>query len=171
MNNNAIAELAKIAAIARTFLLTVWPTWQPEDAAADRNLSENTCGRSSVFLCKLLRDQGHSADFVSGNPLNGPLSEEGTAEEGLFDGHRWCSHAWVRSGSYIVDITADQFGLPPIIVTDHRDSRYRMSTKDLATPEAQARRHKTAEKLWPKWLDWQACAVTTPLPQNSQEAQ
>jgi hypothetical protein len=45
----------------------------------------------------------------------------------------WCSHAWVRSGGFIVDITSDQFGSPAVNVTAFPDGRYRPGVDEAST--------------------------------------
>lgn len=64
------------------------------------------CGDTTDLLGYYLKSQGFGTfDYVS--------------SEGWDDDGEWYSHAWLRQGSVIVDITADQFpGKAPVIVTD-----------------------------------------------------
>ena len=71
------------------------------------------CGATSELLARYLRE------FVQVDALyaSGGLYASGE--------HGRASHAWVVADGWIVDITADQFGQPPVIVTQdeawHRD--------------------------------------------------
>lgn len=67
---------------------------------------KGACGDATDLLGYYLKTQGLGTfDYVSG---------EGWDEDG-----EWFSHAWLRQGNVIVDITADQFpGKAPVIVTD-----------------------------------------------------
>ncbi|HWK32476.1 MAG TPA: hypothetical protein VNR51_02185 [Hyphomicrobium sp.] len=75
---------------------------------------------------------------------------------GFFAGGRWQSHAWVRSGDWIVDITADQFDADPVVVTPACDPRYGAGACDTALPEFIAARRRAVDALWPLWLAWRA---------------
>jgi len=146
------ADLFCVASATRAFLKPAWVRWQKArgDPIAEV-LSSNTCGRSSLFLRNVLRAEGFAAEWVNGIPR---LSEEepDIGPFGFFTGHRWESHAWVVSGDLILDITADQFGAPPVIVTSVSDERYRMGYGDTASPNAVDARRLAVEALWPEWL-------------------
>lgn len=45
-------------------------------------------------------------------------------QAGFFDGKTWHAHYWVTDGERIVDLTANQFGAEPLIVTSADDERY-----------------------------------------------
>jgi hypothetical protein len=67
-----------------------------------------SCGAAAEVLGRMLRDcLGIEATYV-----NGSLDRPGG----------WSSHAWVEFDGIIADITADQFGQAPVIVT--RDSAW-----------------------------------------------
>ena len=140
-------SLAAIATDARDFLETIWPEWQLEShrkfgVSAPRIMSHSTCGRSSTFVQKVLDEFGVAAEVrhgwfqaeASGDPFN-----PGTR------------HAWVSSGSWLIDVTADQFGAAEIIVTDQSDGRYRPDA-DVASPEFQLRRVQAVSEIWDRWL-------------------
>lgn len=55
-------------------------------------------------------------------------------------------------GIALADLTADQFGAAPVIVTPADDPRYGAHTQDTATPEAIAARLRTVDELWRDWL-------------------
>jgi hypothetical protein len=140
-------SLLALAISVRAFLEPAWRQWQPGVDPA----SKNTCGRSSLFLERVLRQAGHEASWTNGVPR---LSEDGPdlGPFGFFTGVRWESHAWVECGGIIVDVTADQFGAPPVIVTPANDPRYGAQTFETANAEAIAARHRVVDALWQGWL-------------------
>lgn len=94
-----LRQLATIAFAVREAIeaadRTNWPAFD--------HFPRGTCGTVSEVLARLLRERfGLDARYVAG------------------DGHPDCdgSHAWVEVDGTVIDITADQFGLPPVIVTD-----------------------------------------------------
>jgi hypothetical protein len=150
------ADLFCVALATRAFLKPAWVRWQHAHGEPIAEvLSSNTCGRSSLFLRNVLRAEGFPAEWANGTPR---LSEDGPdiGPFGFFTGHRWESHAWVVSGDLILDITADQFGAPPVIVTSVSDERYRTGSGDTAPQSAIEARRVTVETLWPDWLSHRA---------------
>ncbi|WP_336799455.1 hypothetical protein [Kaistia sp. MMO-174] len=139
-------SLHAIAASVRTFLEPAWRHWQP----GAKPPSKNTCGRSSLFLERVLRHEGYEARWTNGIPR---LAEDAPdlGPFGFFDGTRWESHAWIECDGFIVDVTADQFGAPPVLVTPATDPRYGARTLDTASPEAVAARQRTVDELWRGW--------------------
>jgi|SRR5579859_79314 len=136
-------SLTAIASGARDFLETVWPDWQrqmsPEPhETATTTLSYSTCGRSSTFVRKVLDNLGMPAEVRHGWFRS--TSSEPEAR-----------HAWVACGPWLVDVTGDQFGADPVIVTSHSDGRYR-SDIDAAHPEFQQRRVQATAEIWERWL-------------------
>jgi hypothetical protein len=150
------SQLWAIAQAARRFIAPHWREWhgqggfgQPEIAPA------NTCGRTSLFLVQVLRQEALPAQWRTGVPRP---SEKGL-ELGPFGfrvGDRWQGHSWVQSGDWIVDITADQFGAEPVIVTPANDPRYGIGPVDPADPVHIANRQRTVDQIWPDWLDHRA---------------
>lgn len=140
-------SLHAIATTVRAFLEPVWRRWQPGVEPA----SKNTCGRSSLFLERVLRHQGQDARWTNGIPRFADDAPE-LGPFGFFTGTCWESHAWVECGGLIVDVTADQFGAEPVIVTPAGDPRYGARTLDTASPEAIEARKRTVDALWRDWL-------------------
>lgn len=140
-------SLLATATTVRAFLEPAWRHWQPGAEPP----SKNTCGRSSLFLQRVLVDRGYEARWTNGIPR---LAEDAPdlGPFGFFGGARWESHAWVECDGFIVDVTADQFGAPPVLVTPATDPRYGALTMDTASPEAVAARHRAIEGLWRDWL-------------------
>lgn len=75
--------------------------------------------RSATFLAYALENAGFAARVASGRPAASPNTF------GFWTGDRWEDHAWVVCGDYIIDITADQFGLPEVMTVPASDRRYR----------------------------------------------
>ncbi|KSV78886.1 hypothetical protein N182_17975 [Sinorhizobium sp. GL2] len=144
-------SLLKIATAARHFIEPIWMEWH-RHAGADRPTiaSQGTCGRTSLFLQRVLSTQGFSADWVCGTPRSGPLEPE-IGPFGFNCGKSWQSHAWVECGDFIVDITADQFGAPPVLVVDRTDNRYNKGNRDGALPEFVLARRRAVDDIWPQW--------------------
>ncbi|WDZ76013.1 hypothetical protein PWG15_15555 [Ensifer adhaerens] len=114
-------------------------------------LSQWTCGRTSLFLVRALNAEGLDACGVSGTPRAGPLEPE-IGPFGFLHNGSWQGHAWVECGDFILDITADQFGAPPILVVDRADTRYNKGERDTALPEFVLARQRAVEAIWPRWL-------------------
>ena len=136
-------RLLTIATEVRAFLEPHWADWhQHAGSPRLRTLSQGTCGRSSLVLRDVLRAKGFSAMLIAGSPSEGP--------QGFWFEGAWHGHAWVECDGWIVDVTADQFDAPPVIVTPVGDSRYRAGV-DAAEPEFLARRQRVAAALMAQW--------------------
>lgn len=144
-------EIETIARAVRAFLEPVWPEWHAAAGRIPEPLSRCTCGRSSLFLARVLEEGfGLAALWTNGTPRLAPGGPE-LGPFGFRAGGRWESHAWVVvSATTIVDVTADQFGAPAVIVAPLSDPRYGAGG-DTALPEYRAKRHAAAEALWPRW--------------------
>ena len=154
--------LLEIATAARRFIEPIWLDWHrawggdlPAIAA------QWTCGRSSLFLIRVLNAQGLDAHWVSGTPRSAPSGPD-IGPFGFFHDGSWQSHAWVECGDYIVDITADQFGAPPVLVVDSTDTRYNKGDRDTALPEFVLARQRAVDAIWPRWQ-----SMGSPAPEGS----
>ena len=112
--------------------------------------SQWTCVRSSLFLRRVLDRYGIAAELRSGQPRNRHTGGV-DGHYGLFVAGRWVSHAWVEADGFILDVTADQFGAAPVIVTETDAAAYR-AADDYAyllspTPAAYA----AVEDIWSIW--------------------
>lgn len=134
-----------VAESARAFLETVWPDWQEEGREADQaalaTLSTGVCGRSSVFLQRVLEDRGIPAVVRFGWFIVDP-------RDAALDRHR---HAWVEADDQLLDVTADQFGHPPVITSRPGDPQYILGV-DVADEQSRHNRVRTADDLWPRWI-------------------
>ncbi|MBU8539071.1 lasso peptide biosynthesis protein [Falsiroseomonas tokyonensis] len=126
-----------ILAQARRFLETVWPEWHAERGRPLPAIpSTGTCGRSACFLQRVLAEAGQEARIRHG--------------WFLAPGRPPARHAWVESTGLILDLTADQFGAPPLLGCPAPDARYRPGT-DTADPSFQAARAVAVAAIWPRW--------------------
>jgi hypothetical protein len=144
--------LIHITKNVRAFLEPRWPAWHENRGHVVPKIpSTNTCGRSSLFLLLVLGDLGFASQWASGIPRREHGTELGP--HGFFSSIRWESHSWVECESWIIDVTADQFGGPRWIVTDVQDPRYGRGSEDTASDEAKALRLRDVEAIWPDWLE------------------
>jgi hypothetical protein len=135
--------LTRIAERVRVFLQGEWPGWH---IARGRQMpvpmSRSTCQTSSLFLQQVLQTQGIPARVVQGN--------DPTRPEGIFFQGQWHGHAWVQVGDLILDITGDQFDLPPVYVTQTSAARFRAGA-DTATDAAKRARHALVNQSLSTW--------------------
>ncbi len=124
--------------------------WQGPEAAGVP-ASAGMCGRSSLTLKHVLnRDFDIGASWASGTPPSG--DRHGATGAGFLWLDKWVGHAWVETeGGLIIDITADQFGGAPVIVTPAHDPRYR-ANEETATEDYRAIREQVSEEAWRGWL-------------------
>lgn len=104
--NESITDLYSLKKI-RSFLETKWDNTNP--------LSQ--CIRTTYFLQKILGGK-IAGGWVSSNPL---ASDKGGFKD---QNGKWNFHYWLVLDNQIVDLTADQFGESPIIITSIKDHRY-----------------------------------------------
>lgn len=71
-----------------------------------KNFPTATCGNTSYLLKEYLDRLGYPNVVV----ITGSVEE-------LEELESYRSHAWIEVGGFLADITADQFGEPPVIVT------------------------------------------------------
>lgn len=135
--------LTDLTQALRTFMPAIWHTWHAADGRQPPSpLSAGTCGRTSLLLTKILLAEGRNAAWRTG---------AASQARGFFDGRRWRSHSWVECEGFILDITADQFGAPPVLVVGDDDRRYRASEADPALPDRQERRERAAAAALALW--------------------
>lgn len=143
-----------IATTARTFLLPHWSRWHrlwgpPAPSVA----SQWTCVRSSFFLVRAFARCGMEARLQSGqSPENAPgiISEEC----GLFTAAGWMGHAWVETNGFVVDITADQFGHAPVIVSPASNPAYRPASEEAHTLKVTKNGVAAIDEIWPSWCNF-----------------
>ena len=136
-------RLSAIARRVRRFLEPQWWCWRgAEGRSARGHLSQGTCDRSSLFLLRVLEEEGLDARFVIGAPSKGP--------HGYFAAGTWRGHAWVECEGFILDLTADQFGAPAVQVIPADDPRY-SGSEDVSDAEVVLRRTEMARQLLVRW--------------------
>jgi hypothetical protein len=146
VSETRIARLERLVREVRAFLEPHWADWHVHAGSPEgrRTLSEGTCGRSGQFLYEVLRREGFEAALAFGSPVE--------CDCGFHSLAGWKGHAWVvvKEPARIVDVTADQFGAQPVIVTDPGDARYRAG-HDVAGQQWIADRQKVAGQLMRDW--------------------
>ncbi len=136
-------RIEEIATRVRAFLEPRWDDWHRHEGSPSlRTPSQGTCGRSSLFLCQVLRNNGLDAKFVAGTPSEG--------SQGYWTDGNWHGHAWAEVDGWIVDVTADQFGAPPVEVVPVGVPRYRAG-EDTSEPQFLMRRQRVAHSLMAEW--------------------
>lgn len=132
------AEIAAFSSSARLFLEECWAAYREEKGLLSHGVaSGDMCLLSSAFLAAVLADTFEGTWKVCGGI---PRLEDMQATRGNINGGmrdltgRWRGHYWVMSGrlGLIVDVTADQFGHPSVLVTPSDDSRYRANYRAIA---------------------------------------
>lgn len=88
-----------------------------------------------------------TADYIEPGCFPGGM----IGDDGLWRGHFWVEGELRHFGTVIIDLTADQFGHEPILVTSPEDGRYRRNAN--VPPEELAR---PLEAAWgfDVYLDW-----------------
>lgn len=137
-------ELVRIAGEARLFLESIWPEWHAlRGRELPDPLSLGTCQTTSLFLARFLQEHGFDAAVAQGNVP--------AKDEGYFHDDRWHGHAWVECSGWIVDISADQFGCPPVSIEPIDAPHYRKGG-DTAYESAKRQRQELAGSAHVAWL-------------------
>lgn len=116
-----MSRIGDTATELRSFLEPLWLRRKAETGRlpdAGSPLSEGMCGFTSAFVVLALSvTDGPGWRMAGGWPQSGG----GIAcRRGRLHGHFWA----VSEDGIVVDLTADQFGHPNVIVTTDRDARY-----------------------------------------------
>jgi hypothetical protein len=109
------AELHPRLIVLRTALEGYWAAWAEEKGRPEAASGATMCRFTAAFLVELLGWPWRVAggDDYGDDNLGG-----------FFDGTEWHAHYWVTDGLRIIDLTANQFGGPPIVLTNVNDARY-----------------------------------------------
>jgi len=142
-----LAAITQLAYDVRAFLEPHWERWHQKSGSPEgrRTISEGTCGRSSRFLCEVLRAEGFDAEMAFGSPVECDCGFN--APEG------WKGHVWVEihDPACLIDLTADQFGAAAVIVCSRDDPRY-VRGQDVAGPGWRAERQRLAREMMKQWV-------------------
>lgn len=115
-----------LAEEARAFLEPRWVEWFAERGKPLPTYpSSGMCRFSAFFMQRLLeRTIGGDWAVVGGIPID-PFGQP-VPSGGIQDANgQWHAHYWVTGpDALIVDITADQFGLSQILLSEHDHARY-----------------------------------------------
>jgi hypothetical protein len=101
--------------VMRTALEGYWAAWAEERGRPEAATGATMCRFTAAFLV-----------LVLGWPWRVAGGDEYADDDqgGYFDGKEWHAHYWVTDGHRILDLTANQFGGPPIVLTSVGDPRY-----------------------------------------------
>jgi hypothetical protein len=136
-----IQRIDVIATGLRSLVETRWPEWS---AVARPNHHEpppsGTCAETAVLLREVLsRRVPEIAWHVTGGETDfcDPTSRGGMVRAGHYNpmAHSWVLGIAAGGAAVIVDVTADQFGHPKVIVAAADDRRYAQSYGLDATPD------------------------------------
>jgi hypothetical protein len=109
------SELQGQLVVLRAALEGYWAAWAEEKGRPEAATGATLCRFTAAFLVRMLKGRWR----VKGGEAYLP----GDAA-GFFDGKNWHGHYWVTDGQRIVDLTANQFGADPIVITTANDPRY-----------------------------------------------
>lgn len=139
-----MSELGDLCASLRYFLEPKWKEWKASTSSpmdALDTLSSGMCGFSSIFVVEALnRLTDDQWEFVGGQPVSGGGV---ICRAGKQNGHFWA----LSDRGVIVDLTADQFGLPAVVVTMAGDPRYN-ATFDQVQIDAHVPRVEEVGAMW-----------------------
>ena len=152
------AKISLLASDCRRFLEPHWlethKSWGEETPDP---FSRWMCRYSSIFLALVFHERlGSGWTIVGGRPqLQLNATPQGAV--GIFATNgTWNDHCWLEGNGLVVDITADQFGYPPVIVTVVDDIRYEanLCERDIES-DLRKLRHRPTSWLtaWRTWED------------------
>ncbi len=121
-------DLPDLARKARAFLEPLWIDFLCDPwLSVEVPLSTGACRVSSEFLAAVLPGHGFHGWEVHGGP-DAFTRWDGTTAD----------HYWLSNGSVIIDVTADQFGLPPVVLGPPDPARYRQGPATPLSPGARS---------------------------------
>ena len=147
----------------RDFLIPKWIEWGKSRNQHVTDAGENMCRFTSAFLEKTL---GRGWKYEGG--LNSRFNGTQWVDQpmGFLDIHgKWNDHCWVQSKTHIIDLTAAQFGLEPIVVTHVDDSRYAGGLNPMEKRESMEHVRKRALDWHKEWQAIQAMHVLDVSPE------
>jgi len=154
--------LLATATTVRTFLLPHWRRWHEAwGPPAPTMLSQWTCVRSSLLLVRALERQGIPVALRSGQPVVEAANDAG-GNYGLLTVGGWAGHAWVEAAGFVIDITADQFGHAPVLVTSVDDPAYRHADEGPHQLKPTLAGVAAVDEIWTSWCSYvdQQCPLT-----------
>ncbi|WP_088892892.1 hypothetical protein [Leptolyngbya ohadii] len=146
---HATSQFKMFASTVRQFLEPHWLAAHQGWSDIPDPLSRWMCRYSSIFLATLLREQSQEPWSIVGGRPPRSLNAKVEGEFGIlaWDG-TWNDHCWVTGRGLIIDLTADQFGHDPIIVTASSDPRYRANL----TEDEMAQDFQKLQRRSTQWL-------------------
>jgi hypothetical protein len=82
---------------------------------------------------------------VTGGPI---------ATYGILTADGWASHAWVEAAGFVIDITADQFGHDPVVVTPVNDPTYRPANGGPHELKPTFNGVAAVDEIWSSWCSY-----------------
>jgi len=145
----------QVARKVRSFLEAHWTEWH-ETKKAERAKwadtpyeyampSERMCRFTVAFLAIVLRKEtGETWKIRGGSPWPPKYPDGGM----LSTSGNWEGHYWLERNGTIIDITADQFGYEPVLITSSTDPRYKPNYSP-----SEIKSHLADARITPaKWL-------------------
>lgn len=155
-------DLTEYISTVRKFLEPLWI--KTHEAWADEPIptppSKYMCRYSCLFLQRVLKDAGYGDWRIClGRPLSPELEGTSQGQYGYrsSDG-KWYDHAWLTKDDILLDITADQYGDPPVIISSSASGKYNANIPE----DYVSTKLKVLEKRVDTWVyEWQAYLITT----------
>ena len=110
----------------RDFLLPLWERKQAKLNPRQGKLSntytpdKNMCRFTSGFLLQALDYHGFDVEVKGGAPFEPVICDGGFKDAN----NKWHGHFWVIVNETIIDLTAEQFGCPGIVISDESNPNY-----------------------------------------------
>jgi hypothetical protein len=136
----------------RRFLEPIWvkthKSW--DDEPMPDPPSKYMCRYSCLFLQQLLQQYGYGQWSIElGRPPSPDLNGTKEGKFGYYAKDGWYDHAWLVKDGVIIDITADQYGDAPIIISSITSSKYNANlSEDNAAMDL-----KKLKKRAVSWID------------------
>lgn len=132
------------------------PLWEQKHKKWGENIpkpvSRFMCRYTSIFVKQILQQYNQTNLVISaGRPKK---NYEGTSQGKygfLSKNGCWYDHCWVETDKLIVDLTSDQFGDSPIIITAKSDRRYKSNLSELDLQQDLMKLSSTSKKWLNQW--------------------
>lgn len=144
-----LSEIGDFAGSLRSFIEPFWRAWKAESERPQGPFetdSAGMCGFTSCFVAMALNKALGGGWTMAGGRPRAAFPEGGVrCASGRQNGHFWAE----SESGLIVDLTADQFGLPTVVVTTASDPRYRAT---FSLEEIEGHLPKVEALAW-EWLE------------------
>lgn len=122
----------------REFLVPRWIAWGQENDKPVSAVGENMCRFTAAFVAQAMGtgwrfDGGHDSVF---DHVAFRWRRSGSGGGFLAEDGAWSAHHWATDGRTIIDLAAQQFGGPPVVLAPVIDPRYRSTISRTEAREA-----------------------------------